>query len=336
MGMPRAPRIEFEGAIYHVMSRGNHLDPIFKDDEDRKLLLKTLGEAAQSSDWQVHSFVFMRNHYHLLIETRRKTLVKGMQYLNSTYTRRYNVRHKTFGHLLQGRYKALLVDVENPGYFLTVSDYIHMNPVRIKGDSRVRSVEELLKNPWSSAGWLSGTQRGKPGWLGWERAYGELGLERWNGRSRKQYRQYLERRIEEVGVPEEKERHRKIQRGWCLGSVGFVEEMKEKLAKLREKPLDRESWNDVAMEELEQDRAGRMIGKAMKCLGCRGNEVTGWDRLLLARKVREHSKVSVKWLAEQLGMKTRGGMSNGIYLVGQKVLKDRAFAARWRKLENIV
>ncbi len=110
--MPRAPRIEFAGAIYHVMNRGDRLERIYEDDQDREIFLKTLGETSQSSGWAVHSFILMRNHYHLLIETQRPTLVKGMQYLNSTYTRRYNVRHKTFGHLFQGRYKALLVDVD--------------------------------------------------------------------------------------------------------------------------------------------------------------------------------------------------------------------------------
>ena len=113
-----------------MMSRGNRLEAIFEDDEDRRIYLKTLEETCRSSGWTVHGFVLMGNHYHLLLETHRSTLVKGMQYLNSTYTRRYNVRHKTFGHLFQGRYKALLVEAEEKGYFLTVSDYIHMNPVR--------------------------------------------------------------------------------------------------------------------------------------------------------------------------------------------------------------
>ena len=137
--MPRAPRIEFPGAIYHVMSRGDHLEPIYGDEVDREMFLRTLGDTCRSAGWVAHSFVLMRNHYHLLIETQRSTLVKGMQYLNSTYTRRYNVRHKTFGHLFQGRYKALLVDGEASGYFLTVSDYIHLNPVR-KGVSSINII----------------------------------------------------------------------------------------------------------------------------------------------------------------------------------------------------
>ena len=117
--MPRSPRIEFAGAIYHVMNRGDRLEPIFEDDADRQMFLKTLGETCRSAGWHAHSFVLMRNHYHLLVETRRATLVKGMQYLNSTYTRRYNVRHRKWGRLFAGRYKALLVDSKERGYFLT-------------------------------------------------------------------------------------------------------------------------------------------------------------------------------------------------------------------------
>jgi REP element-mobilizing transposase RayT len=159
--MPRSPRIEFAGAIYHVMNRGDRLEPIFEDDADRQMFLKTLGETCRSAGWHAHSFVLMRNHYHLLVETRRATLVKGMQYLNSTYTRRYNVRHRKWGRLFAGRYKALLVDSKERGYFLTVSDYIHLNPVRA---GKVRNLEELLRDRWNSAGWLSNWE--------WRRAAG--------------------------------------------------------------------------------------------------------------------------------------------------------------------
>ena len=144
------------------MNRGDHLEPIFKDDKDREVFLKTLGEACISSGRKAHSFVLMSNHYHLLIEMTRPTLVKGIQYLNSTYTARYNARHKTHGHLFQGRYKALLVDGEASGYFGTVSDYIPLNPSRIKGTAKVPSLKELLADRWSSTGWLAGSRKQKP------------------------------------------------------------------------------------------------------------------------------------------------------------------------------
>jgi hypothetical protein len=77
VGMPRAPRIEFSGALYHVMNRGNHRQRILGDDKDREMFLATLAETCQAAGWGVHSFVLMSNHYHLLIETMRAKLVKS-------------------------------------------------------------------------------------------------------------------------------------------------------------------------------------------------------------------------------------------------------------------
>jgi REP element-mobilizing transposase RayT len=122
-------RIEFEGAIYHVMNRGDRREPIFRDDADRKRFLETLGEACAKTDWQVHALCLMGNHFHLVVETPKGNLVAGMKWFLGTYTSRFNRRHKLFGHLFSGRYKALLVDAASPGYFRTVCEYVHLNPV---------------------------------------------------------------------------------------------------------------------------------------------------------------------------------------------------------------
>ncbi|MCC7517700.1 MAG: hypothetical protein IT578_00785 [Verrucomicrobiae bacterium] len=92
--MARAPRIEFAGAVYHVMNRGDHLEPIFRDEVDRGVFMTTLAETAVSAGWTIHSFVLMRNRDPLLIASQRPTLVKGMQHLNSTCTQRDHARHK--------------------------------------------------------------------------------------------------------------------------------------------------------------------------------------------------------------------------------------------------
>lgn len=332
--MPRAPRIEFGGAMYHVMSRGNRMQSIFDDDEDREIYVKTLGETCRSAGWIVHSFVLMKNHYHLLIETLRPTLVKGMQYLNSTYTRRYNVRHKTWGHLFQGRYKALLVDAENEGYFLTVSDYIHFNPARA---GVTKGAKELLGYPWSSLGWMAGVRRKCPEWISWRRVYAELGMSQWRRKTRGEYRRYIEGRLLDVGGKAEERQYAKIRRGWCWGEAGFIDRMRDKLEKIAEKPRDRESWNDEASEELEEVRALKWLKAGMKVLGYEDlSEVKGWDRYILARWVRQKTKVSVKWLGYQLGVRTRGGMSSSIYQVGQRLSKDRKIFRQWRLLESVV
>ena len=106
------------------------MEAIFQDDLDRQMFLKTLGQACERAGWRVHSYVLMGNHYHLLIETPEANLCAGMRWFQGTYTIRHNARHKLHGHLFQGRYKAVVVDGEDGTYFRTVSDYIHLNPVR--------------------------------------------------------------------------------------------------------------------------------------------------------------------------------------------------------------
>ena len=101
--MPRKLRVEYEGAIYHVMNRGDRHELIFKDDPDRELFIKTLGEACGKTGWQVHGYCLMPNHFHLVVETPRANLVAGMRWFLGTYTARFNRRHKLFGHLFIGR-----------------------------------------------------------------------------------------------------------------------------------------------------------------------------------------------------------------------------------------
>jgi REP element-mobilizing transposase RayT len=99
--MPRKLRIEYSGAMYHVMSRGDRQDNIYLDEVDRQDFIKTLAEACQKTGWQVHAYCLMSNHYHLVIETPEPNLVAGMAWLQSTYTIRLNHRHKLFGHVFK-------------------------------------------------------------------------------------------------------------------------------------------------------------------------------------------------------------------------------------------
>ena len=122
--MARKVRVEYPGAIYHVMNRGDRREPIFRDDEDRQRFLVTLGEACAKTGWQVHALCLMANHFHLVVETPQANLVAGMKWFLGTYTGRFNRRHKVFGHLFSGRYKALIVDGSGNGYLRTVCDYV--------------------------------------------------------------------------------------------------------------------------------------------------------------------------------------------------------------------
>ena len=115
--MARQIRIEYDGAAYHVLARGNQGQAIFADDLDRKVWLETLAEACEKTGWRIHAYVMMGHHYHVLVETPEGNLVAGMKWLQGTYTQRYNSRHSVFGHLFQGRYKALVVEGAAGNYF---------------------------------------------------------------------------------------------------------------------------------------------------------------------------------------------------------------------------
>lgn len=145
--MARKLRVEYPGAIYHVMNRGDRREPIFLDDLDRRGFIEALGETCEKTGWQIHTWCLMPNHFHLVIETPQANLVAGMKWLLGTYTSRFNRRHKVFGHLFSGRYKSLIVDGSGNGYLKSVCDYTHLNPVRAKMLRPERSLDSYL---WSS------------------------------------------------------------------------------------------------------------------------------------------------------------------------------------------
>src|SRR5580692_3479540 len=130
--MARKLRVQYPGAVYHVMNRGDRREPVFKDDQDRQTFLRTLGEACAKTRWRLHAWCLMPNHFHLVLTTPQANLVVGMKWLLGTYTGRFNRRHKLTGHLFSGRYKALVVDGSGNGYLKTVCDYVHLNPARSK------------------------------------------------------------------------------------------------------------------------------------------------------------------------------------------------------------
>ncbi len=140
--MPRKPRIEFKGAFYHVITRGNQRQKIFKDTSDYQKFIQFLTIYKNRYHYSLYAYVLMSNHIHLLIETRETPLSKILQGINQSYTMHYNKTYRTVGHLFQGRYKAILCDRD--AYLLALLRYIHYNPVR------ARITEKPGEYPWSS------------------------------------------------------------------------------------------------------------------------------------------------------------------------------------------
>ena len=301
--MARKVRVEFEGAVYHVLDRGDRREAIFKDDGDRRRFLETLGEVCVRTGWRVHAFVLMGNHYHLMIETPQPNLVAGMRWFQTTWTMRYNRRHRLCGHLFQGRYKAVVVDAQESRYFAILSDYIHLNPVR----ARMIGLEERLFDfAWSSYP-LSAARKGRPVWFEPRTVLGELGLDDTVAGRRAYAQRMRERAVEELTQEREPAEVAELRRGWCLGGEGFRERMLrvldgagEKLGRLRASPRDASVQRDHGMDE-----ARRLLEEGLRCLGVEREELASLKKgdprkAALAVLIRTRTTAPNAWIAEQL------------------------------------
>lgn len=208
--MARPLRLEFENAFYHITSRGNERKDLFTDDADYDKLSSYLEHVALRYKPIVYCHCFMRNHYHLLLETPQPNLSRLMRDLNGSYTIYFNRRHKRSGHLFQGRYKAILVDKES--YLLELSRYIHLNPVR----AGITKFPEEYK--YSSAGYFFSARK-SPFWLNTELILSQFGNNKKN--AREQYRKFVYQ-----GIADEKDPLKGVYANTILGSAGFVNQIK--------------------------------------------------------------------------------------------------------------
>lgn len=140
--MARPLRLEFPGALYHVTARGNARQAIFLDDEDRHRFLAVLRQVVSRCHLVLHAYCLMENHFHLLVETPEANLSQAMRQLNGVYTQAFNRCHDRVGHVLQGRFKAIVVDRDS--YLLELCRYVVLNPVRAKITRKPETY------PWSS------------------------------------------------------------------------------------------------------------------------------------------------------------------------------------------
>ena len=219
--MARPLRVEFEGALYHLTGRGNARQRIFADQKDCAKFVQLLRESLQRYDVALHGYVLMGNHYHLIAETRRANLGRWMHWLTTAYSVYFNRRHRQVGHLFQGRYKSIVVEAE--GYLLSLSRYVHLNPVRGKVVGRGNPVERRrrLRNwRWSSYREYSGLAKAQP-WVTQERVLGEIG-----GAAKARRLRY--RRFVEEGLLREIENPLEAVR-WqtALGREHFLQRLKD-------------------------------------------------------------------------------------------------------------
>jgi len=303
--MPRKLRVEFPGAIYHVMSRGDRREDIFPNDVDRQDFIKTLAEACQKADWSVHAYCLMRNHYHLVLETPNANLVAGMAWLQSSYTIRLNHRHKLCGHVFSGRYKAQLVEAGGDGYLRTACDYVHLNPVRA---GLLKAEDRLLAYPWSSFAFYLAAPEHRPRWVRVDRLLGGHGIEEDTPAGRQDFERRMEaRRLEETD-PAALEVFR---RGWCLGSEKFREQMLESM----EGKLGQHHSGELRRQSA-QAKAERVIGEELSRLGWTETALAARPKrdplkLSIAARLRKETTLSLKAIASRVHLgATKGANTN--------------------------
>jgi len=204
--MARQLRIQYDGALYHITSRGNARKAIYRDDEDRRIFLDTLFTVNKRYNWICHAYCLMNNHYHLIIETPDGNLSKGTRQLNGVYTQTCNKRHHRVGHIFQGRYKAILIEKES--HLLEVCRYTVLNPVRAKAAARP---EEWR---WSSYRGTSGLEKPHPG-LTTDWVLGQFS--RRKRQAEKKYREFVDAGTGGVTI------WKKAKGGSILGGDEFIE-----------------------------------------------------------------------------------------------------------------
>ena len=300
--MARKARVEFEGAVYHVLDRGDRREPIFKDDADRCRFLETLGEVCQRTGWRVHAYVLMSNHYHFLLETPEANLVAGMRWFQTTWTMRFNARHRLSGHLFQGRYKSVVVDPQESRYFAVLSDYIHLNPVRA---GMVTLEQRLFDFPWSSYP-LYVKKAGRPSWFEPRVVLGEAGLDDTAGGRRAYADRMRARAVEELTDGREVPELAEVRRGWCLGGEGFRERMLRLLDAAGER-LPGSRLESAAQRDHGLDEARRLLEMGLRCLGLQREELAGLKKgdarkAAIAALIRKQTTVPTAWIARELAL----------------------------------
>jgi REP-associated tyrosine transposase len=301
--MPRKLRVQYPGALYHLMNRGDRRDDIFKDDQDRQRFTETLGETCEKTGWQVHAYCLRSNHFHLVAETPQPNLVAGMKWLLGTYTSRFNRRHKEFGHVFSGRYKSLIVEGSGNGYLKSVCDYVHLNPVRA---GLVGARQPLESYVWSSYGQYLKAPGKRFCWVRVDRLLGEWGIPKDSAAGRRRFGQCLEHRRREENP---KTDWKAVERGWFLGEPEFKEEL---LAQMQE---SRGDHYGAELREADLAHAERVVREELRRRDWTEAELIQRrkgdpEKVQIAWQLRGRTTMTLKWIAQWLRMGAWTHVSN--------------------------
>ena len=305
--MARHLRVQYAGAIYHIAVRGNARQAIFVDDRDRQRFIERLGEDVTTHGVRLYLCCLMSNHVHLVAETPQGNLSRCMHDLLTAYSIYFNLRHQRSGHLLQGPYKAKLV--EGDAYLLALTRYVHLNPVFTEATKKLPPAERikmLRAYAWST--YRSYIGRAKP----WEFvAYAPI-LAQMPGRRRhwrQGYRQYVE-----AGLAETDEEFLEALRASprSIGSASFRDWVDELYGQLSAKQAHAE---DVAFRKTRRrldasqvlETVGRECGGGPAAILRRGRDCT--LRAVAAKMLSRYAGLTQREVAARLGLRTGAAVS---------------------------
>jgi REP element-mobilizing transposase RayT len=321
--MARPLRIEYPGAFYHVMNRGNAGEDLFKTKRDGEKFVEYLEKASERFSIKIHVYCLMRNHYHLLVETPDANLSKAIQWLNVSFATYVNRKRNRHGHLFQGRFKSILVEADE--YLKELSRYIHLNPVR----------GNIVANPekyqWSSYPDYVG-KRKPPGWL--EREW----LLSWFGKRKKEaearYREFVQQ-VDPMGL----ENPEKLLRGGSiLGTSDFVDWVKDtflsSMSDDKEVPHLRQLKSSVDIE--------KVIEEVAKTFGCSRELIIGQGKKRnLPRDVaiylaRDLTGKSARKLGDYFGNVSGAAITMKYKTMENKIKKEKRLARKAIKIMKIL
>jgi REP element-mobilizing transposase RayT len=310
--MARPLRVEYEGAVYHIMSRGNRAEFIFKEDSDKEYFLRILQKATEKYGIEMYAYCVMGNHYHLLIGSPYGMLSKVMHAVQSSYGSYQQRERGWIGHVFAGRYKSLCVQKE--GYLLELSRYIHLNPVRA---GIVKEPEEYL---WSSYRFCVGKEK-KPNWLNVEWLLEEYGKTRYE--AQRKYREFVEAGISTPSsFPVEQVAGQAI-----LGSKDFVEKVRSRIGKERQ-------FGDVTAKKLYREVIGvaelhRVVCRFYGVEGLPKGKRDGRSRDMFIYLAKKETSATNREIGEMAGKISFSAVSHQ-YLRRMKILeKDRRAMKEW-------
>jgi REP element-mobilizing transposase RayT len=318
--MARAWRIEYEGALYHVLSRGNERQNIVTNDDDRKLFLATAGEMTERFEIDLFAYVLMDNHYHFLFRTNRANLSRSMQWFGATYTKRFNLRQNRSGHLFQGRFKNMLV--QNDAYLLQLSYYIHRNPLR------AGMVRRLADYKWSSYRAYAYGQS-NPDWLNTEVLLSQfINVKDQNQAYRENIRKYSK---EKQRVWED------LRHGIFVGTEKFVKKIKKRYlpdVPHAELPDQKRVIKDVNIESVLSKAAGILNCDLDLCReSTRISKSVKADRDLLIYIVWQLGVATNQEIGEKIGL-TYSAVSQRVRVIKELLNKDKEIERKYRRIKS--